>query len=184
MIRGQRGTEYAVAGHSSGETFVAISTQDQRFDASISELGRTFGFRALQKGKSYSTPPPFVNDTLVGRSRMPYSPTHFEAEWDVPFGDDITLDWVRRVRKDGELVDFYDAPLDETSEDYEVYIYTDGSFVTKKRTFSINAATTVVYIGAQQVTDFGIVQTTVFVGVAQLSSIVGLGFEEQKTFVK
>lgn len=181
LLRGLRGTEYAISSHDVGDTFILITNACQRDNVKWQYLGETFGFRALQNDKHYDPMPSFVDDQLVGRSRMPYSPAHFEGTYD---GDDLDLEWVRRVRKDGELVDYYDAPLDEDTEEYKVYIYDDNTFTTIARTIDITSATTTIYTAAQQTTDFGGIQTTIYAGVVQISTIVGPGFETRGTFVK
>jgi hypothetical protein len=84
------------------------------------------------------------------------------------------MNWVRRSRKDGEFVDYYDAPL--------VEIYSDNTYGVLKRTFSALTSPTGSYTAAQQTTDFGSTQSTVYAIVYQVSDVVGRGFPLKAAF--
>jgi hypothetical protein len=71
-----------------------------------------------------------------------------------------------------------DVPLGEASESYDVEIW-DSAYTTLKRTFAALSAATASYTAAQQTTDFGSAQSTVYVRVYQLSAIVGRGYKLQ-----
>jgi hypothetical protein len=78
---------------------------------------------------------------------------------------------VRRSRFSGWR-SFVDAVLGETAESYEVDIFSDGTYTTLKRTLT-STTQTVAYTSAQQVTDFGSNQATLYVKIYQLSANVG-----------
>ena len=65
--------------------------------------------------------------------------------------------------------------MSETSEAYEVDIYTSGTYGTLKRTLTGLTTPTASYTSAQQVTDFGANQATVYARVYQLSATTGRG---------
>ncbi len=73
--------------------------------------------------------------------------------------NDWLIDWVRRTRIAGEWRDYVDAALGETSESYEVEIYSP-SFLTLVRTLTGLSTPQVTYTSAQQTTDFGAAQDT------------------------
>lgn len=98
-----------------------------------------------------------------------------------PSTNDWTIEWKRRTRIGGELRDNVDASLGETSELYEVEIYTNGSYNVLKRTFSNITTPTVTYTSAQQITDFGSIQSYIFVKIYQISSVVGRGYPLETT---
>lgn len=173
LIRGRRGTEYAVDSHSIGEAVGLATLEGQRIAASNQEKNKTFGFRALEINRYYSTLPAYTNVQLVGRSRMPYAPCHGYAESDTT---DCFFYWVRRVRKDGELVDGYDAPLDESSEAYEVEVYTDETYGTVLNTYTGITAPNWTYAYSNILADFGYQPDYVYIKVYQYSSVIGRGF--------
>jgi hypothetical protein len=92
----------------------------------------------------------------------------------------ITIEWLRRTRVEtrfvGPLVP--SAPLAENAEVYEVEIYADLTYASIKRT--VTASTNaVLYTAAQQIADFGALQTVLYVKVYQLSVTVGRGWPAQ-----
>lgn len=115
---------------------------------------------------------------------MPYSVADLKGTRDG--GNNLTMTWKRRVRKDGDLVDYYDAPLDESSEKYDLIIYTDNSYSTikRKRSWTVVSGETAnglssptyTYTSADQITDFGSNQAVVYVEVYQYSDKIGRGF--------
>jgi len=61
-------------------------------------------------------------------------------------------------------------------------IYTDSSYATVKRTFSSLTSQTFTYTAAQQTSDFGAPQSTVYGDVYQISATVGRGFAARFAF--
>ncbi len=115
-----------------------------------------------------------VNFTYNGVNLECLSPIYLNGNRH-PTTNDWTLTWIRRTRVSGEWKDLIDAPLSETSESYEIDIFSDGTYVTLKRTLTA-VTPTVAYTSAQQVTDFGSNQATLYVKIYQLSGIVGRGY--------
>ena len=74
------------------------------------------------------------------------------------------------------VADYVDATLGEAAETYEVDIFSSNTYSTLKRTLSGLTAPAASYTSAQQMTDFGVVQTEIFVNVYQLSANVGRGY--------
>lgn len=174
LIRGRRGTEYATSDHYDGEPIIFVNSNAQRFNTNAAFKGMSLGFRVIDNGRYYSTLPAYTNVTISGRSRMPYSPCHLKGSRDG--SNNLTLNWTRRVRKGGDLVDYTDAVLDEAVELYDVVIYSSSSYGTIKRTISNITSPTYTYTAADQITDFGSVQLTVYFIVYQVSTVVGRGF--------
>ncbi|KKK91911.1 hypothetical protein LCGC14_2708180, partial [marine sediment metagenome] len=127
------------------------------------------------------TPTAFTN---TGISEKPYSPVHIRGVR--ALNDDLTIDWIRRARVNGEWLDAIDVPLDETTEDYEVDILdAPGGTVVRTITTTASANGSVVTPGTQsafydvadQTADTGITPgTPVDVEIFQLSAIRGRGF--------
>ncbi|MBD2694439.1 phage tail protein [Anabaena catenula] len=170
LLRGRRGTEQSIGTHTSGEDFYLLSGYLTRVKGEPLDLNTQRLYKAPINGQALAdiTPTAF---TSTGRSLKPYAPCHVKGSRDA--SGNLTISWVRRNRLFGELLDYQDVPLSETSESYEVVIFSAPGVVL--RTFNTTSPT-VVYNAADQTTDFGSLPGSVEVAVAQFSSSVGLGY--------
>jgi hypothetical protein len=75
-----------------------------------------------------------------------------------------------------------DAGLGESTEAYETDICSDGTYTTVKRTIT-STTPTCTYTVANQVTDFGSAQSTIYAKTYQLSSVVGRGYSIAGSFL-
>ena len=175
FLRGRRGTDIYLASHVANEPFALINGN---FKKGISSPAYVFStqasFRVIENNRDYSAGlPPFTNLlTIDSRSRKPFSPCHLSSDRDVGTSD-VTLSWVRRVRKQGEWLDLTDAPLDESVEAYNVEIWhpTDATLL---RTIYVEWAVSVVYSADDQTTDLGAPGPFRF-RVCQVTTHYGLG---------
>ena len=174
LLRGRRGTEWAIATHTAGEDFYLLSDYKERVQGQVTDIGRTLHFKAITSGQTLQSLSPVVI-TPAGNSLKPYAPISLAAIKD-PLGN-ITLSWTRRDRHAGDRTDYANFPLSEAFERYEVDIYSGAAAI---RTLNTTSAT-VDYTAAQQLADFGSVQTTVAVGVYQISGVVGRGYRAAAT---
>lgn len=175
LIRGRRGSEWAVSTHGSSEIFAIVSARGQRFNASNSQIDLDFDWRFYENNRNYSVAPSQTTVSLVGRSRMPWAPCNISGSRDG--SNNLTISWFRRARVDNELVDNYDSPLDESTEKYFIEIYSDNTYGVIERTIetSVNSC---LYTAAEQVTDFGSTQSTVYCKIYQYSDTISKrGFE-------
>jgi len=166
LLRGRRGTEWAMYGHAAGERFVAFPTYD--YDASPGELGQSRLYKAVTAGGTLAGAPP-ITFTNTGAALRPYSPTAVGGGPVDPFDGVVRINWQRRTRIGGAWVDFADVPLSEPSEKYIVQIW-DSTFTLVARIIEVTNAQTVDYTSAQQVTDFGADQLNVYVTVGQVGA--------------
>lgn len=179
LLRGSRGTEWAMTAHSSAERFVLLRAQGiRRVLVDVSALGSSRYYKDVSVGRNLAaTVGETFTDTGVGVK--PMSPFDVRASRN-PSTHDITLTWQRRtrlaVRTTGPLG--VSIPLGEQTEAYSVDVFTDGTYVTVKRTLAATSAS-VAYTSAQQVSDFGSNQSTVYVKVYQLSAVIGRGYPVQ-----
>jgi len=179
LLRGRKGTEQYMTTHAAGESFVLLDAATlKRIAVDDSEIGLARTYKAPAFGQSLAvvSPEPF---TLAGVGLKPLAPIQLAAGRTANAAWDVTLKWTRRTRLGGDWRDYADASLGETAESYEVDIY-DASFTTLKRTLT-SSSPTVTYTNAQQVTDFGSSQSTIYVKVYQLSATIGRGFAAQGT---
>jgi hypothetical protein len=177
LLRGRLGTEWATGSHVADEPFVALTTPTPVFNEQglTSELGMPRYYKAVPRGGSLAqaTAVPFTN---TGVALNPYSPIELGGGTDG--SGNVTLNWTRRTRFNGIWRDFVEVPLNETTETYIVQIW-DSSYTLCARIITATSPTTV-YTSAQQVSDFGQQQQTVYFTVGQLGS-VSLGSQSKGT---
>ena len=171
LLRGRLGTEHKGSAHHVGERFVLLAVpslgklsvsssnwfQNRLFRVGPATLPMT---NALYQEKQF---------TCQGNMALPLSPCHVKGVRDD--SGNLTITWIRRTRSDGSWKDFVDVPLAETSEIYEIDVVSGGSI---KRTFRTGSPT-VYYAAAEQIADFGTVQSQITVRVYQLSETRGRG---------
>lgn len=175
LLRGRFGTEWAMGTHLVADRIVLLNTVGQEFITMSSDaIGRPMLWRGVTNGKSIDSA---ANTSFAynGVNLECLSPVYLNGNRH-PTTNDWTLTWLRRTRIGGEWRDLVDATLGETSEAYEVEIYSSNTYATLKRTLSGLTSATAAYTSAQQVTDFGANQSTLYVKVYQLSTTVGRGY--------
>jgi|CXWL01.1.fsa_nt_gi hypothetical protein len=170
LLRGRLGTDWAVAGHVAGERFVLLTNAIARELMASSGWGIGKKFKPVTIGSTLgaTTAQDF---TYSAKSLKPYAPVHIVGNRNA--GGDLTINWKRRTRIGGDWRDGVDVPLSEESERYEVEIM---SGATLKRTITGLISPTIIYTAAQQIADFGSVQSSVSIKIYQLSAAVGRGY--------
>lgn len=171
LLRGRFGTEWAMRSHEVGDEFIVLtaSTIGRVTDVEAS-IGVGKYFRAVTIGHSIdqSTPRILVNNAA---GLKPYSPCYVTSSRDG--GNNLTINWIRRTRVDGELRDAVEVALGEFDERYEIDILNSVGAVVRTLT---SITPTVVYSSANQTTDFGGPQSLVVVVIYQMSTVVGRGY--------
>lgn len=160
LLRGRRGTEWAMAGHTHTDRFVLLNEATiYRVLQSLPQLGDAY-YRPVAYGQSVADAGS-VEFTNTGAALKPLSPVHLVA---TPTGGDIVVTWVRRTRIGGAWADGIEAPLSEVSESYRVRLLDALGDVIEQQTVSVQTAT---------LTD---TSEAYSVEVVQLSATVGAGF--------
>lgn len=180
LLRGRFGTEWAMGMHAVGDTIVALNTSDvTAIGMSSSSIGLSRAYRGITYGQDISSDSD-RDFTYRGVNLECLSPVFFTG-----YRNPTTLDWsfscVRRSRTDGEWRDLVDVGLGETSEAYEMDIFSSNSFASVKRTL-VSATPSFTYAVADQVADFGYIQDVTHVKVHQMSSVVGRGYPATSSF--
>jgi hypothetical protein len=176
LLRGRKGTEWAVGTHVIGEGFVLLDAGTiGRVTDPMPYRNVALHYKAVSAGLAIAsaTDTPFT-DTAA--SLKPYSPVAIAGARDR--SNNLTITWVRRARLYAEWTDGVDVPLDEPTEAYELDVLDGGDVV---RTITGLSSPTASYSAADQTTDFGAPQSSVAVSVYQISSRVGRGFAGQAT---
>ena len=176
LLRGRAGTEWAMSTHVSGDAVIALDTSLSFLTSNTNSIGLARSYQAVTAGRAISSSASDqVAFTYSAVNLKPLSPVYLNGNRH-PTTNDWTLTWIRRTRIGGAWRDLVDASLGEASELYDVEIYSSGAYTTLKRTLSALTGQTVAYTSAQQVTDFGSNQATLYVKIYQLSATVGRGY--------
>jgi hypothetical protein len=119
LLRGRRGTEWAIAGHAEGEAFTLL---DEDLLTILELAPGTAAASVLASGAGDAVPVK-VSTAIAGEAVRPPSPVRLAASADGAGGMLIT--WQRRSRTGWTWLDGVDAPLGEDSEAYEVTLAPD-----------------------------------------------------------
>lgn len=115
LLRGRRGTEWAMAGHAAGEAFLLIE-QDRLFQvpAPNVHLGSNLHINAIGIGDAV---PAESQHVVSGLAILPLEPLRFAAQ---VTGGGWDLSWTRRSRGGWRWLDGADVPLSEQQELYRL----------------------------------------------------------------
>lgn len=174
FLRGRYGTEWAMSLHKNGDWFVQLDGDTAAFvNYPLSSIGISHYYRGITNGQSFESETDRIQ-AYTGVCLECLSPVYLNGGRN-PSTNDWTLTWVRRTRIGGEWRDLVDASLSEASESYKIEIYSSGTYSTLKRTLTATSQT-VNYTSAEQVTDFGSNQSTLYLKIYQVSANVGPGY--------
>lgn len=174
MLRGRFGSEWAMGLHAGGDTVVLLDSSDlQMLTQSNADIGASRLYRAITSGRDFSTDSDRAM-TYAAVNLKPLSPVYLNGSRH-PGTADWSLEWIRRTRVGGEWRDGVDAELGEASEAYDIEVYADGSYTAIKRTITA-VIPSCAYSSADQVSDFGSNQGTLYIRVYQRSATVGRGY--------
>lgn len=176
LLRGCRGTEWAMSTHVTNERAVYLEPSGIKFaPKNLSFLGLTYYYKGVTIGKTVAaaTSTPAI---CTGIGLKPFSPVDFRVARDA--SNDITATWQRRTRLSCKTIGTLGIviPLGEDSEEYDLEIWDSGSYTTLKRTINVTSPSAS-YSAAQQTTDFGAPQSTIYCRVYQKSAQVGRGYK-------
>jgi hypothetical protein len=116
LLRGRRGTEWAMATHAVGERFLLLERETLR---PLDVPAGLPSVRAMATG--VGDIPDAATDIIFepGQALRPLNPVHLRFR---KSGDDIVIEWIRRSRNGWGWVDGVDAPLAEEHETYLVRV--------------------------------------------------------------
>ena len=155
LLRGRRGSEWAMAGHRVGEPFVLLDKSRLTTIALPDEmLGAAIAVRPHGLGDASSAP---VTRTASGESLRPPSPCQIRAHRS---GSGLVIDWVRRSRSGWAWSDGCDAPLGEAAERYRIRI-SAGDAVREWTVFAPTVSLTTAELGP-------LASEPLMIGIAQL----------------
>lgn len=173
LLRGRLGTEWAISGHTSNEMFVNLSSSELKFvEFENIERNRLLYYRSITLGQTLSDAAANqISQRITGMSLRPFSPAH--AVGTRSSVGDLIISWKRRARIDGEWLDDIDAPLEESTERYEIDILSDDrTIILRTVTLSTPYFN---YTASMQLADFGTLKEIVQMRIFQISNVVGRG---------
>ncbi len=175
LLRGCRGTEWAMTGHAASERCVLLRAAGlRRVAMANNELGLARYYKGVTIGRAVSTATAEqFTDNAVGLK--PFAPIDLRAARDT--SNNITFTWQRRTRLSTRMIGTLgiSVPLGEDSEAYEIDIYSDGTYTTVLRTITATSETAS-YTAAEQTTDGLTPGDTVYCHAYQLSAQIGRGY--------
>ncbi len=151
LLRGRKGTEWAMNTHDEYDRFIMLDSSSIRFfELETDDYNTARNVGAVTLGDTLDD---IVTQdfTYQAKNRTPISPIHGRATKN--FNGSLSLGWVRRVAIDAEWIDAFDAGLDMPSAEYEVYIYSDSGFTTLVRSVTGLTSPDYTYSSADRVTD-------------------------------
>ena len=178
LLRGQRGTENAVASLvPTGARVVVLDTDVAPLPISEADLGLPWNWRIGPSSRPVSDETYVAASfTPAGAGLRPFSVAHVEQPWRTARSPgDLTIRWTRRSRSlAADTWGVGDVPLAEDSEAYALDIL-DGAVVKRSLT---TGTTSVLYTAAQQIADWGALLgpgSSLDIRIYQLSALIGRG---------
>jgi hypothetical protein len=173
FLRGRFGTEQYMASHAAGDSVVLLDTTDLALIVmGAGTIGLSYLYRGITFDRDISTD---SNRTFAysAINLKPLAPIYLTGNRDS--SNDWALTWIRRTRDGGEWRDNVDAALGEASEAYQIDVFADGTYAVVKRTLTTVSPSSA-YTSADQTTDFGSNQGTLYLKLYQISATVGRGY--------
>jgi len=146
LLRGRRGTEWAMQSHAVNERFVLLE-QDSLFAVPSSHL-QTGGALRLNAIGIGDLSPVQAEETVLGQAILPLAPVHARSDFSV---GDWHFGWTRRSRNGWRWNDAVDAPLGEESERYQVQLSHGGTVFRAAEIYAASWIYDAASIGADQI---------------------------------
>jgi hypothetical protein len=174
LLRGQAGSEWAMAAPlPAGAPFVLLGQHVLSIASGLDALERSVQLRVVAAGRDHGDPAALALSAMpLATALKPLAPVHLKAARGT---SGVTFSWIRRTRLDGDSW-AGEVPLGEDSERYAIDILSDTNVV---RTLMATSPS-ILYAANDELSDFGAMQTSVHVRVAQVSATVGRGFAAEK----
>jgi hypothetical protein len=170
LLRGRRGTEWAMSGHEVGDTFVLGSESGWRLynvpstDLNVQRLYKAPAFRTTLSAAEANA----MTDRAI--RRRPYSVAHLKAE---PLNDGgYTVSWIHRSLVGGSWSTGFAVPLDATFTGFSVTISSIDGVVLRQFTTTSEAFP---YAADEIEVDFGAIPPVILIRIAQRNSDYGDG---------
>jgi len=175
LLRGRRGSEYHIDKHVVDEVFILLDSAAIELPYAIADKEKTIFVKYvtnnsdISKATAYQMQPSQL-------SRRPWMVSQLKA---VKSGNDWIITWLGRNQFNSDMVDSAEITNPDGFRGYNVG-YVDNTSTALRNI--ITQGTSLTYTAADQITDFGSVQSTLTVRINQLDQYVGTGYVVEKTF--
>lgn len=174
LMRGRFGTEWAMTTHAIGDVVVLLDISHLGFiNQAASDINMTRLWRGVTQGKSLDS----AADIPLGYTGVNLeclSPVYAKSYFDLTNSSRL-FSWTPRSRTPVEAFSGLPTPIGETTEAYELEIWTENH-AALKRTLTGLSSPSATYVKADQITDFGVEPETVAIKIYPLSPTVGRGY--------
>ena len=175
LLRGRKGTEWAMGTHQVGEPFFAIPSALSKEPYTPPMLNNAYLYKVVMMGGDLGNAPAKSYEPS-GASMMQWAPCEVLTSLDG--SGDWTVSWVPRARYNGDWASGFISYLDPDTTGWSIDIM---SGTTVKRTIQVPLTTTgpwnTIYTAAMQSADgFSAGQTGIAYNLYQLSQSVGRGY--------
>jgi len=173
LLRAQGGSEDAwSAPIPAGSPFVLLDDTLLPLPIALDDVGLALAFKIGPAQDDYTAASyADVAVTPSARGLLPWSPTDVRARRD-PGSGDVTVTWIRRSRLPGsDAWTAGDVPLGEESEAYRLSVLAGTAVVRQVTT----TTPVFLYAAGDQIADFGALQPSCTVSIAQISATLGPG---------
>ena len=169
LLRGQRGTEWSMGGHSAGERCVLLGSGLRRIGSQTNEIGILRQIKAVTLGAFLSSgDAEDFSDT--GIALKPFSPANPRALVD---GSDLVVSWQRRTRHSYQYSGPSPVvPLGEAVEAYRVRVFAGSTLLRSDVVTEARYRYTADMRGADGLVHGAAIQFEI----CQISAIVGAGY--------
>lgn len=180
LLRGLRGTDWAMIDHVAAERFVLLRGAGMRRMAmQTADISALRYYKGVSAGRTEAsaTSETFTNNAV---GLKPFAPVYARASRDG--SNNLTGTFARRTRLSTRLLSSAGSstPLGESSESYEIDVYADGTFTTVVRTIT-STTETFTYSAANQTGDGFTPGDPIPLRIYQLSAVVGRGYPLEAT---
>lgn len=184
LLRGLRGTEWAMTGHTVGERCVLLRYAGvDRVLLQNNQLGLSRYYKGVTLGRDEETATA-ESFTCNGIGLKPFAPVDFRIARDA--SNNATITFQRRPRFTVRMIGALgvSVPMDELVEAWDVEIYSSASYATLLRTITSftsssdysNTLIAVEYTAAQQTADGLTPGNTIYARAHMRSQVVGQGY--------
>lgn len=169
LLRGQRGTEWAMGGHVAGERCVLLGNSLRRVGSQTNEIGLQRQIKAVTLGQflSAGTAKDFTD---TGVALKPFCPANPRA---LPDGLDLAVSWQRRTRRSYQYSGPAPVvPLGEAVEAYRVRVFVGSTLLRSDVVNESNYRYTADMLAADGLASGAALQFEI----SQISATVGPGY--------
>ena len=166
LLRGRRGSEWAISSHEANELFVLLDGAPVEIEMTEADRSKQFLFKTVTYGSDL-TKVDAEAVQIIGENTVPFAPAQVKI---ADIGSDYKVTWKERPRfGGGELRDYVDGVHDEDFGGYAVMIYNGTTAVRQVIVYD----PVFVYTLAMQISDFGAPQFSCKASVSQISNRYG-----------